>query len=211
LVLGDGEVLWRQYAVSQLRTRQQGEGTLFVTDARVVFYARARGRGAQRASALVQQTKVGDITGMTAFVSHRISLGWLIVAALLALATLSSLLSNSWRYVIIFGVLTALAVVMLLRGAAKRGSIGVQIHSGSTQQSPIAFGQFEEQRGMIGQLVHSLLTPFLALFGVYTAFDVLVGFPGQDAEQVIAELGALIFDLQSRGSLAGTHWGVTAS
>jgi len=68
--------------------------------------------------------------------------------------------------------------------------------------------QFGEQRGAIGQFIHNLLTPFLALMGVYDAFDVLLGFPGQDAETVIAELGALVFDIQTRGNLAGTHWGV---
>jgi len=208
LLLGDGEVVWRQYAVSQLRKVGQGQGTLFVTDARVVFYARAKGKGAQRASVLVQQTKVADVTGLTAFVSHRISIGWLVAVATLALLVLASLVSSSWRSFIVFGLLLAGAITMLVRGAAKRGSIGVQIHSGATQQSPIEFGQFGEQHGMIGQVIHNMLSPFLAMMGVYTAFDVLLGFPGRDAEKVIAELGALIFDLQTRGNLAGTHWGV---
>jgi hypothetical protein len=204
LIIGDGETLWRQYEVSQLRTRERGQGTLFVTDARVVFYARAEGRGTQRGSALVQQTKIGDITGVSAFVSHRVSLGWLITTAILGLITLSSLAGGRWGYFVVFGLLLAVAITMLVRGAAKRGSVGVMIHGASTQQSPIAFGQFGESHGTI----YRLLSPLLALLGVYTAFDVLVGFPGRDAEQVIAELGALIFDLQSRGSLAGTHWGV---
>jgi hypothetical protein len=204
LVVGDGEMLWRQYEVSQLRTREHGQGILFVTDARVVFYARAKGRGTQRGSALVQQTKIGDITGMSAFVSHRVSLGWLITTAILGLLTLSSLAGGRWGYFVVFGLLLGVAIVMLVRGAAKRGSVGVMIHGASTQQSPISFGQFGETHG----LIYRLLSPLLGLLGVHTAFDVLIGFPGRDAEQVIAELGALIFDLQSRGSLAGTHWGV---
>ena len=214
LLLGDGEVVWRQYAVSQLRKRSHGEGTLYVTDARVVFYARAKGKGVQRASMLVQQTKVADVTGLTAFVSHRISVGWLVVVTILGLDFLISLLqalqswSDSWLHLVISGLLLAGAIAMMLRGAAKRGTVGVQIHSGATQQSPIGFGQFGEQRGAIGQFIHNLLTPFLALMGVYDAFDVLLGFPGQDAETVIAELGALVFDIQTRGNLAGTHWGV---
>jgi hypothetical protein len=213
LLLGDGEVVWRQYAVSQLRRRNQGEGTLYVTDARVVFYARAKGKGVQRASMLVQQTKVADVTGLTAFVSHRISVGWLVVVTILGLNFLTSLpalqsWSDSWLYLVISGLLLAGAIAMMLRGAAKRGTVGVQIHSGATQQSPIGFGQFGEQRGAIGRFIHNLLSPFLALMGVYDAFDVLLGFPGQDAETVIAELGALVFDIQTRGNLAGTHWGV---
>jgi hypothetical protein len=214
LLLGDGEVVWRQYAVSQLRKRNQGEGTLYVTDARVVFYARAKGKGVQRASMLVQQTKVADVTGLTAFVSHRISVGWLVVVTILGLNFLTSLLqalqswSDSWLYLVISGLLLAGAIALMLRGAAKRGTVGVQIHSGATQQSPIGFGQFGKQYGLIGQFIHNVLSPFLAMMGVYDAFDVLLGFPGQDAERVIAELGALVFDIQTRGNLASTHWGI---
>lgn len=211
ILLGDGETIWRQYRAAQLRTRNQGEGTLFVTDARVVFYARARGRGTQRPSALVQQTKLENITGLAAYVSRRISLGLVIVTFLLALVTLAFVASRSWLLAIIFGALTAGGVIMLLGGAAKRGSVGVMIHSGATQASPISFGQFGEERSALGNLIHSLLAPWLALFGVFTAFDVLIGFPGQDSEQIIAELGALIFDLQTRGDLAGTHWGVESA
>lgn len=211
LLLGDGEVVWRQYCVSQLRRRDQGEGTLYVTDARVVFYARAKGRGTQRASALVQQTKVGDVTGLTAYVSRRLSLGWLLVIAFLGLLLLGALLNKSWTAVFILALLTAGAAALLVAGAAKRGSVGVRIHSGATEASPIGFGQFEERHGFLGQILSNILEPFLAMIGVYTAFDVLVGFPGQDAELVISELGALIFDMQSRGSLAGTHWGITPS
>ncbi len=211
LLLGDGELVWRQYRVSQLRKREQGEGILYVTDARVVFYAQAKGGATQRASALVQQTKLGDVTGLTAYVSHRISLAWFATALLLALLFLVSFRNQSWVQVVIFGLLLAGAVAMLVLGAAKRGSVGVQIQSNATQQSPIGFGQFGEQHGLIGTILHNLAAPFMTLIGVHTAFDVLVGFPGEDAEKVIAELGALIFDLQSRVNLAGTHWGVAAN
>ena len=210
ILLGDGETIWREYHVSQLRTREIGEGTLFVTDARIVFFARARGRGTQRASALVQQTKLGDVTGLTAYVSRRLSLGWMVVVLVLALALISSLWNQSWTTAIVLALLLAISAGLLVRGAARRGTVGVQIHSGATQQSPISFGQFGEQRGAFGEFLHSLAAPFLSLLGVHTAFDVLIGFPCQDAEQVIAELGALVFDLQSRGSLAGPHWGVAA-
>lgn len=210
ILLGDGEVIWRQYRASQLRTRDQGEGTLFVTDARVVFYARAKGRGTQRPSALVQQTKLEHVTGLAAYVSRRISLALFLLTMFLALITLGSLAARSWLVAIILGALTAACIVMLARGAAKRGSVGVLIHSSATQASPIGFGQFGEQRSALGNVIHMLFQPLLALFGVYTAFDVLVGFPGQDADQVIVELGALIFDLQTQGNLAGSHWGVEA-
>ena len=184
---------------------------LFVTDSRVVFYARARGRGTQRPSALVQQTKLEQITGLAAYVSRRLSLALLIGTFVLGLITLGFVGIRSWLLAIISAALTAGGVIMLARGAAKRGNVGVIIHSGTSQASPISFGQFGEQRSAIGNLIHALLAPWLALFGVFTAFDVLVGFPGQDSDQIIAELGALIFDLQTRGDLAGTHWRVESA
>ena len=57
-----------------MRDRAHGEGILYVTDSRVVFYAKAKGRGTQRGSTLIQQTNVADVTGMTAYVSRRVSL-----------------------------------------------------------------------------------------------------------------------------------------
>jgi hypothetical protein len=206
ILLGDGEVIYRQYQVLQLRSRAHGEGILYVTDSRVVFYAKARGRGAQRPSALVQQTKLEHVTGLAAYVSRRISLLLLTAIILLGLAAVIELTRRSWVPAIILAALTAGGVTMLAGGAANRGSVGVMIQSGSTQESPIGFGQFGDQRGPVGSLFHALFHPLLALFGVFTAFDVLLGFPGQDSDQVVAELGALIFDLQTRGSLANTHW-----
>ena len=208
ILLGDGEVIYRQYQVLQLRSRAQGAGILYVTDSRVVLYARARGRGTQRLSALVQQTKLEHITGLAAYVSRRISLLLLTVTFVLALAALIELIRRSWLPAAIFAALTAGGVVLLIRGAANRGSVGVMINSGATQASPIGFGQFGDQRGVLSSLFHAFFQPLLSLLGVFTAFDVLMGFPGQDSDQVIAELGALIFDLQTRGSLADARWRV---
>ena len=52
--LAGGERVLKQYDVVALRTflfrRQRGDGTLYVTNARVVFYAQVYPRGAQQAS-----------------------------------------------------------------------------------------------------------------------------------------------------------------
>jgi hypothetical protein len=58
--------------------------------------------------------------------------------------------------------------------------------------------------------MHSLGGPFRAIFGAATVFDVLVSFPGQDTDNIINELGALILDLQTRGDLAYAHYGLGA-
>jgi hypothetical protein len=53
-----------------------------------------------------------------------------------------------------------------------------------------------------------LFFPALLFFRSRTAFDVLLGRPGEDSSAIIAELGALIMDLQTRGTLAGGYWQV---
>jgi hypothetical protein len=208
IVLGDGEVLWRQYHAVQLRTREQGEGTIFVTDARVVLYARAKGRGTQRPSSLVQQVKLEHVAGVTAAVSRRISLLLLIFTIVIGLAALSLLAEKSYGLGIVLAAVTAFCVWRLAAGAANRGTVGVVIQAGA-QGEPIVFGQ-SSRRGAIARLIKTLLPMWLyRVLGVFTAEDVLdEGVPGADSDKLIAELGALIFDLQTRGNLADTHWGV---
>ena len=211
IMLGDGEVLWRQYHAVQLRKRVQGEGTMFVTDARVVLYARAKGRGTQRPSSLVQQVKLEHVTGLSAAVSRRISLGLMFFTILVGLAALSLLIERSWVLGIICAAVTAFCAWRLALGAANRGAVGVVVHAGA-QGEPIVFGQ-AGRRGAIARLIKVLLPMWLyRMLGVFTADDVLEeGWPGEDSDMLIAELGALIFDLQTRGNLADTHWGVAAT
>lgn len=204
--LGDGEVLWKQYRAVQLRGHSGGEGTLYVTDSRVVFYARARGRGTQRESALVQQTKLEDITGLAAYVSHRISLGWLVASVVAGLIALAAVLAHQPVWVFIWLIIFAVCLAALFGSGARRGSAGVIIHARSTMASPIGFGHFGTQRS--SSVFRLFWLPFLLLFRAYTAFDVTLGAPGEDSNLVIAELGALIMDLQTRGNLAEGHWGV---
>jgi hypothetical protein len=211
ILLGDGEVLWRHYNAVQLRTREQGEGMIFVTDARVVLYARARGRGTQRPSALVQQVKLQHVTAVTALVSRRISLMLIVFTVLFGIAAIGSLASHAWLWAIILAAVTAFCAWRIAEGAAKRGTVGVAIHGGS-EGVPIAFGQ-GSRSGRIAMMMKILVPAWLyRMMGVYTAVDVLnEGEPGLDSERLIAELGALIFDLQSRGNLADTHWGVVGA
>jgi hypothetical protein len=153
---------------------------------------------------------VADITGMTAYVSRRISLWLLFLACLFTLFGLSSLLFVP-PIGILWLILAVVCIIVLVQGAAKRGSTGVIIQSRADGHSPINFGQFDNRRGLLGSMAEALGGPFLALFGVHTVFDVMVGFPGQDSNQIIAELGALILDLQTRGDLAYDHYGVASA
>jgi hypothetical protein len=208
IVLGDGEVLWRQYHAVQLRTRAQGEAIMFVTDARVVLYARAKGRGTQRPSSLVQQVKLEHVTGVTAAVSRRISLLLLSFTIVIGLVALGALSKGSFGPAILAAAVTAFCVWRLASGAANRGTVGVIIQAGASGQ-PIVFGQ-ARQPGAIARLIKTLLPMWLyRILGVFTAEDVIgEGVPGVDSDRLVAELGALIFDLQTRGNLADMHWGV---
>ena len=199
LRLSTGEVVWRKYRAVALHGRGGGEGTLYVTDARVVFFARARGRGAQRGSSLVQQTRLEDITGLAAYASHRLSLGPAIAAGFFSLIALLALSDHSWFWFFFWAALAAIFLTAVFGGSRKRGSAGVVIHSRATMASPIGFGSFDAERAALTGFMRVLLLPFTLLFRTYTAFDVALGGPGEDSELLIAELGALILDLQARG------------
>jgi hypothetical protein len=206
ILLGDQERILRKYAAVQLRKRARGEGTLYVTSSRVIFYAKVRSQGTQRGSSLIQQTNVSDITGVTAFVSRRVSLALVILTFIFGLFALGSLLFEP-LLAVLWLIVTAICVIALVRGAAKRESTGVVIYARDEGRSPINFGTFDNHRGWISRLTRRIGGPILAIFGVFTVFDVLDGYPGEHASQIIAELGALILDLQTRGDLAFDHYG----
>jgi hypothetical protein len=205
------EMILKKYDAVVLRTpflkRKRGYGTLYVTDARVVFYASVVPRGTQRISRLMQQTKLEDISGLTAYVTRRISLGLLLLTGLFALATLGALFSRSPLGILVFLILTVISGIFLMVDAANRGKVGVVIKSRENDNSPIAFG-LGRRVGIADAIVRSLMAPILIFFPSYSAFDVLDGDPAANADQLVYELGALIMDLQTRGTTAYEHWGM---
>ena len=92
--LAHGEQVLKEYDVVTLSTglfkRQRGHGTLYVTDARVVFYAQVYPRGTQKASWIFQQTNLKDISGLGANVSRRLSLGLVVLTLAFALLTIGT-------------------------------------------------------------------------------------------------------------------------
>ena len=207
IVLADGERVWREYAVTQLRRRAQGEGKLFVTDLRVIFFAVARARaGTRRGSTLIFQTKLDQITGLSALVSRRLSFFWVVMTAVLGLATLLQLVRGNAVASLILLALATGAGFLVYRSIQLGGSVGLEIHSASSQASPVSIGEVREGAGV--GFFTSARSFIGSIIGRPTALDVAVGIPGEDAHLVIAELGALIMDLQSKGSLAGERWGV---
>jgi hypothetical protein len=213
--LGDGEVVWRRYQAVRLRSRRRGQGTLYVTDARVVFYAWTKGTGKRLGSELIQQVKLEDISGFSAYVSRRVSIVLMLLAAAFSVATLVTLLTLLIPLVVLFLILAVVCIAALFTDAAQRGSAGVIIQSREAAASAVAFGGFGARNSLQDAFVSVALFfifPPLLLFRLilrsYTAFDVTRGRPGDDSGAIIAELGALVMDLQTRGTFAGEHWGV---
>jgi hypothetical protein len=188
--------------------RTRGHGTLYVTDARVVFYAMVYPRGTQRQSWLLQQTKLEDISGLHADVSRKVSLGLLVLTVFFGLATIGTLLTLLLPLTVLFAILTVLAAALMMWDAARRGSVNVNIQARGYNASSITFGHLGGER-YFDQLVRYLFFPFLFFVRFYAAGDVATGDPGRDADQLLHELGALILDLQTRGTMAYSYWGIT--
>ncbi len=205
IVLADGEHVFRTYHAVQLRTLEQGLGLLAVTNARLVFYSHAKGRGLQRSSSLVQQIRIQNITGMASYVSKRFNGLLMFLVASTALAMLIDLFNTAWLQLFIAILFEALWV-FLLKKYGQRGSTGVRIQGDGTKDSALSYGTFGDHRSFFGSILQSVFAPVLALLGIFTAFDVLVGFPGADSDKIISELGALISDLQTKGVLASDYW-----
>ena len=110
----------KDYDVVTLSTglfkRQRGHGTLYVTDARVVFYAQVYPRGTQKASWIFQQTNLKDISGLGANVSRRLSLGLVVLTLAFALLTIGTALTIVLiPLAIVFAIVTVLLIVALVR------------------------------------------------------------------------------------------------
>jgi hypothetical protein len=211
--LAHGEQVLKEYDVVTLRTglfkRQRGHGTLYVTDARVVFYAQVYPRGTQKASWIFQQTKLQDISGLFASVSRRLSLGLVVLTLAFALLTIGTLLTVVLiPLAVVFAIVTVLLVIGLVRDSSRRGDVGVVINSRENENSPIAFGHLPRQRGFLDSLGRLLIFPIALFLRSYTAFDVIAGDPGDDAGELLHELGALIIDLQTRGTMAYPEWNI---
>lgn len=203
--MGDGERLLRKYHAVQLRTRKRGEGTLYVTDARIVFFARAQGRGAQRASSLMQQVRLEDVCGLRAFVNRRTNVLLLVFTSFMALFALISLFTGNILPFIVFFLIAAAAIAAIVGGAAERGKAGVKILAREAQPA-MGYGDFDPQRNPLVALMSLFIFPLLVILRAQTAFDVQVGRPGPDSDKLIAELGALVLDLQTRGEMAVAYW-----
>ncbi len=208
--LGIDEKVWRCYRVLNYKRLSKGEGYLYVTDSRLVFFAYSTGLGTQKSSILVQQVNISSIAGLSTYVTRKFSL------ALLGIALLLFVLGVGLAFSII-GIPLALlcwlgsvaSIVGLVMGG---GHVGTTILSvNARRDGVVSFGGNEKVSGSIPRIAYSVIHPLTYFLGGTTAdYVATFGLPGEDSDMVVQELGALILDLQQRGDTAAEHWDLSA-
>jgi len=155
----------------------------------------------------VLETQVSTITGLKTYISNRFSRLLILIGIVLTIGGIATITSVG----VIFLVVGLAMVAIAFSRFGRRGTVTIQVYSQQVTPSPVTFGNAwaDAQGGIFRSLVRVVSGPigFLtSLFGAQDAFDFLLGLPGPDALKAAAELGAMVNDLKSKGSLAETHW-----
>lgn len=208
--LGIGEKVWRCYQVLNYKRLSKGEGYLYLTDSRLVFFAYSTGLGTQKSSILVQQVELSSIAGLNTYVTRKFSLALLGIALalfVLGVGLLFSIIFIPLAFVCWLG--SVASIISLLMGG---GHVGTTILSvNARRDGVVSFGGNEKVTGSFGRIVYSVIHPLSYFLGGTTADYVAeFGLPGKDSDMVVQELGALILDLQQRGDAAAEHWQLSA-
>jgi hypothetical protein len=181
-----GEVVLKTWQVSRPRS---GAGYLHLTDTRLVFTGRTvRALGS---TVVLQEVHIRDVNGITAYVDRGIGLLAVLVTGTLGLLaasnTLVALIDPGGLPLAIFW-LPALFWIAAFAGGLwytlTRGSLGLLVHSRTSQHTPIALGR---------PSVFGLSRLQRSINRLYTR-------PTRDVDAIIAEIGARILDIQAHGS-----------
>lgn len=206
---GIDEILWRRYHVLQLGGVAKGAGYLYVTDSRVVFFAYSNGFFLQKPSMLVRETKIAEISGINAYVDRRFSFALLwasIIMGVVGIFLVFTLIGIPLA--LLLWVSSAICFVALLTGRGRVGTTIIRIHS-RHGVSAVHLGGAESVAGSVRSVLGTVLHPARLILGATTAEQVAYyGLPGQDSDEVVNDLGALIQDLQTRGETAAPYWQV---
>jgi hypothetical protein len=205
--LGIDEVLWRRYHVLQMGGLAKGAGYLYVTNSRVVYFGYSNGFFLQKPSKLVRETKVEEISGISAYVTRRFSFALLwasIIMGVIGIACVFTLILIP--VALVLWLMSFLCFVALLTGRGRVGSTIIGIHS-RHGVSPVHLGGAESIAGTVRSVFGAIFPPWrLILGGTTAAYLTEYGLPAKDADEAVADLGALIQDLQTRGDLAASYW-----
>ena len=198
IALGEGERLWRTYPILHFRPfRPRARGTLYVTDSRIVLHAKANKLTGR--TMLLEETRLESVTGFGSYIDRGLGLFGTLLVIIVLVYSVHSLISGNR----IIGAVVLLITAVVVFVTYYYGRMGLRVYTQGTTPGSINFRNFGQ--GSIRSVLGSFGVILAAIGGVQ-AVDVLYCFPEHDVYEVISELGALVFDLNRKGTLSGTQW-----
>lgn len=200
--LAHGEVVKREVTLTTAKgPLGKTWSRLIVTDSRVLFLAEAKNKlGSSR---VLSELQISDVGNISHYVNRGLSSFAMVIAASLALISLFSLFANP-----VTGLIGLIITATILIFGQKSRAITFQIVSKSQGNPAITLAHETggPLRSLISQSLRFLLFPVYKLLpklGVIDASAAAAIRSTDEAEELFLELGALVLDLQNRGTLGG--------
>ena len=168
-----------------------------MTDSRIVLHAKANKLTGR--TILLEETRLESVTGFGSYIDRGLGLFGTLLLIIVLIYSVHSLINGNR---IVGGVLL-LITAMVVFVTYYYGRMGLRVYTQGTTPGSINFGNFGQ--GSLRSLIGPFGLIFAAIGGVQ-AIDVLYCFPEHDVYDVITELGALVFDLNRKGTLSDTQW-----
>lgn len=196
LLLAEGEINVKSYHCTTFSKgfwarifSLASDGYLSVTNKRVIFYGDGVGQ-----SSLVCEVPLQSVQGVNSYTGKGRNLGAMIVGIILSLIIGLSLF-NSGKYddniiYMLLGIVVLFGGIFVAIKGCRYTNYTLAIQADGSNSYPISIGDKTFGRGLTGQ-------------GAINSMDT---FPTGQSEILRRELGALILDLQTMGSLAIDKW-----
>jgi hypothetical protein len=201
--LAHGEQLKAVYPMTKIKAPLgSGNSLIYVTDARLIY--RARSRNLLGSGNVIQEIAVADISGTNFVVSRGMSV---LGAAMYAWFLLLSLAISFWlsqNGVMYLAFPLLLIVIGLGIWRLFNTRMAFAIHTRQQPGSPIEFRLGSET--WLRRLLSFVFAPTIWLFGKIGLLDaqhLSLATPLSTSKDLAEELGALVLDLQNRGTLGG--------
>lgn len=199
--LAQGEVVKRDVTLTSAKgLLGRIESRIVITDARVIYVSYAKNKlGSSRAGSEIQLNDVGTISHYT---SRGISGFALVMVPLLILFALFSLLTS-----LALGLfLLIVAAIVIIAG---RNSKSLTFEVATRAQGGVAISMAHQSGGPIRNVIIGVLSigiaPIVRLIfprlGIMDALSAASVNSTDEANELLLEIGAIVLDLQSRGSL----------
>lgn len=202
IALSEGERLWRTYPILHFRPfRPHAKGTLHITDSRILLHAEARKLSGK--TVLLEEVRLESVVGFGSYRDRGLGPIGTLMMLLVTFYALRELIEGNR---VVLDIIVLVLVGIMVRLYYYYGRMGLRVYTSMAGPGAINFGNFGG--GMFRSLL-GLLGPLGVLgaaIGGVQATDVLYCFPEANVDEVLAELGALVFDLNTKGTLVDTQW-----